>query len=93
MKQATFASLAWTHYGKVVRHERFLAEMNTVTPCARLLGLIEPHYPKAGNSTQPLSMERMLPFYFMQHWFSRRSRTSCALRIPAIALDIHQWDA
>jgi hypothetical protein len=29
------------------------------------LALTEPHYPKAGNGTQPLPMERMLRIYFM----------------------------
>ncbi|MGH7947192.1 MAG: IS5 family transposase [Opitutaceae bacterium] len=70
MKQTTFASLAWSGKGKVTRRERFLAEMDAVMPWARLLALIEPHYPKAGNGTQPLPMERMLRIYFMQQWFN-----------------------
>ena len=37
---------------------------------ARLLALIEPHYPKAGKGTQPHAMERMLRIYFMQQWFN-----------------------
>ena len=48
-EQRTFASLAWQVKGKVTRRERFLAEMDAVIPWARLLALIEPHYPKAGN--------------------------------------------
>jgi IS5 family transposase len=70
MKQTTFASLAWQGKGKVTRRERFLAEMNAVIPWPRLLPLIEPHYPKAGNGTQPMPMERMLRIYFMQNWFN-----------------------
>jgi IS5 family transposase len=70
MKQTTFASLAWSGKGKVTRRERFLAEMDAVIPWARLLALIEPHYPKAGNGTQPLPIERMLRIYFMQNWFN-----------------------
>jgi IS5 family transposase len=70
MKQTTFASLSWAHKGKVTRRERFLAEMNAVIPWERVLSLIEPHYPKAGNGTQPLPMERMLRIYFMQNWFN-----------------------
>ena len=53
MKQTTFASAAWENKGKVTRRERFLAEMDAVIPWTRLLALIEPHYPKAGNGTQP----------------------------------------
>ena len=68
--QRTFASVAWTHKGKVTRRERFLAEMDTVIPWDRLIAVIEPHYPKAGNGTQPMPMERMLRIYFMQQWFN-----------------------
>jgi IS5 family transposase len=70
MKQRTFAASAWDRKGKVTRRERFLAEMDAVIPWGRLLGLIEPHYPKAGNGTQPLPMEPMLRIYFMQQWFN-----------------------
>lgn len=70
MKQTTFASLAWNGKGKITRRERFLAEMDTVIPWPQLLGLIEPHYPKPGNGTQPMPMGRMLRIYFMQNWFN-----------------------
>jgi len=70
MKQTTFASLAWNGKGKITRRERFLAEMGAVIPWPHLLRLIEPHYPKAGNGTQPMPMERMLRIYFMQNWFN-----------------------
>jgi Transposase domain (DUF772) len=68
--QRTFASMAWSAKGKVTRRERFLAEMDTVIPWARLLRLIEPHYPKAGNGRQPLGLEKMLRIYFLQQWFN-----------------------
>jgi IS5 family transposase len=70
MQQRTFASVAWEKKGKVTRRERFLAEMDAVIPWSRLLALIEPHYPKAGNGTQPKPMEQMLRIYFMQNWFN-----------------------
>ena len=70
MKQTTFASAAWEKKGKVTRRERFLAEMDQVIPWGSILALIEPHYPKAGNGTQPMPMERMLRIYFMQQWFN-----------------------
>ena len=70
MKQTTFASAAWEKKGKVTRRERFLAEMDQVVPWAPILALIEPHYPQAGNGTQPMPMERMLRIYFMQQWFN-----------------------
>ena len=68
--QRTFASMAWSAKGKVTRRERFLAEMDAVIPWARLLRLIKPHYPKAGNGRQPLGLEKMLRIYFLQQWFN-----------------------
>src|SRR6202023_1305907 len=68
--QGTFASLAWNGKGKVTRRERFLAEMDAVIPWSRLVRLIEPHYPKAGQGRQPLGLEKMLRIYFLQQWFN-----------------------
>lgn len=70
MKQQTFASEAWKSKGKVTRRERFLAEMDTVIPWARLIALIEPHYHPAGRGRQPHELERMLRIYFLQQWFN-----------------------
>jgi IS5 family transposase len=69
-EQRTFASVAWEQKGKQTRRERFLAEMDAVIPWARLLALIEPHYPKAGRGRQPLGLEKMLRIYFLQQWFN-----------------------
>jgi IS5 family transposase len=69
-EQRTFASMAWGSKGKVTRREKFLAEMEAVIPWARLLALIEPHYPRAGQGRQPLGLERMLRIYFLQQWFN-----------------------
>jgi IS5 family transposase len=69
-QQTTFAGLAWKDKGKVTRRERFLAEMDAVIPWARLLALIEPHYPKAGRGRQPLGLEKLLRIYFLQQWFN-----------------------
>src|SRR6202045_654061 len=68
--QRTFASLAWNGKGKVTRRERFLGEMDAVIPWLRLVRLIEPHYPKAGQGRQPLGLEKMLRIYFLQEWFN-----------------------
>jgi transposase, IS5 family len=69
-QQTTFAGLAWKDKGKLTRRERFLAEMNAVIPWARLLALIEPHYPRAGRGRQPLGLEKLLRIYFLQQWFN-----------------------
>src|SRR6201981_3271487 len=68
--QLTLASMGWQTKGKVTRRERFLAEMDAVIPWARLLALIEPYYPKAGQGRQPLGLEKMLRIYFLQQWFN-----------------------
>ena len=68
--QRTFASMAWNGKRKVTRRERFLAEMDAVIPWPRLVRLIEPHYPKAGQGRQPLGLEKMLRIYFLQQWFN-----------------------
>jgi IS5 family transposase len=70
MKQTTFESLAWANKKKFTRRERFLTEMDAVIPWTRLVLLIAPHYPVAGNGTQPMPLERMLRIYFMQQWFN-----------------------
>jgi IS5 family transposase len=69
-EQRTFASVAWSQKGKVTRRERFLAEMDAVVPWGRLLAVIAPYYPKAGNGRQPLGLEKMLRIYFLQQWFN-----------------------
>jgi IS5 family transposase len=69
-QQLSFTSLAWQSKGKTTRRERFLAEMNAVIPWASLVALIAPHYPKAGNGTQPYALEQMLRIYCLQQWFN-----------------------
>jgi len=69
-EQTTFSSLAWHGKGKVTRREQFLAEMNAVIPWSRLIAIVEPHYPKAGNGRPPLGLEKMLRVYYLQQWFN-----------------------
>ena len=45
--QLTFGDAEALGQRKRTRRERFLAEMEQVVPWRLLLGLIEPHYPKA----------------------------------------------
>ncbi len=68
-KQETFAGRAWNNKGRQTRRERFLAEMDQVIPWARLVALIEPHYPVAGNGRKPLGLKKMLRIYLLQQWF------------------------
>ena len=68
-EQTTFASLAWAGKKKQTKREKFLSEMDRVVPWAKLLALIEAHYPKAGNGRRPVGLERMLRIYFVQQWY------------------------
>jgi len=70
MNQRSFASAEYAMKKKRTRRERFLAEMDAVIPWSRLVRLIEPHYPKAGQGRQPLGLEKMLRIYFLQQWFN-----------------------
>ena len=70
MSQPTFAALAYANKKKKTRREQFLEEMGQVVPWAKLLQVVEPHYPKAGQGRPPLGMEKMLRIYFMQQWFN-----------------------
>ena len=69
MTQLSFATLDHRHKKKQTKRERFLGEMDAVVPWATLLGLIEPHYPKAGNGRRPYPLEVMLRVYFLQQWY------------------------
>jgi IS5 family transposase len=71
MKQTSFASAEYAGKKRQTRRERFLAEMNTVVPWARLEALIEPHYPKSGKvGRPPIGVPRMLRMYFLQQWYT-----------------------
>ena len=59
----------WTgfeRYTKKTRRAEFLEEMDRLVPWAKLCGLIEPHYPKAGGGRRPKELEQMLRIYFVQ---------------------------
>lgn len=43
--------------------------MEQVVPWDRLLALIDPHYPKAGNGRPPYLIVTMLHLHLMQNWF------------------------
>jgi transposase, IS5 family len=50
--------------------ELFLAKIDAMVPCGKLLALIAPNYPKAGSKDErPLMpLETMLRIYFLQNW-------------------------
>src|SRR5271166_1282680 len=71
MKQRTLAMMTgFERYSKKTKRALFLEEMERVVPWCELCGLVEPHYPKAGNGRPPVGVERMLRVYFLQQWFN-----------------------
>lgn len=69
MKQLSFAAKEYVKKPKETRKEKFLREMEAVVPWGRLLSVIEPHYPKAGNGRRPYALSTMLRIHFLQQWF------------------------
>ena len=68
--QASFSDLEYAAKKKVTRRDRFLGEINTVTPWAALVAEIEPFYPKGeGRGRPPVGVERMLRMYIAQQCF------------------------
>lgn len=71
-KQPALPGLRDAMKKKVTRREHFLTEMDAVVPWGRLLGLIAPHYPKAGpkGGRPPLPLETVLRVHFLQNWYA-----------------------
>jgi len=52
------------------RRELFLAKMEPLIPWTRIIALVEPHYPKAGNGRRPYPLESMLRVHCLQQWYN-----------------------
>ena len=70
MSQTSFAQTEYAAKKKKTRRERFLGEMERVVPWAKLIMLIEPHYPQGHRGRPPVGLERMLRIYFLQQWYT-----------------------
>lgn len=66
MSQMTFSDFEYAGKRKLVRRERFLAEMDQVVPWAGLLGLLEPFYSEAGGGRKPYPFQTMLRIHLLQ---------------------------
>jgi IS5 family transposase len=70
MKQRSFSDLEFAAKKRRTRRDRFLAEIEAVTPWAALIGEIEPFYPKGGGKGRPpVPLKRMLRMYVAQQCF------------------------
>lgn len=65
--QKSFSDLEYAAKKKLTRRDRFLAEIDNVTPWGKLHKLIEPFYPKVeGAGRAPIGVTRMLRIYVAQ---------------------------
>ncbi len=70
MKQASFSEAEFAGKKKVTRRDRFLAEIEAVTPWPALVAALLPYYPKGdGRGRPPVGLERMLRMYIVQQCF------------------------
>jgi IS5 family transposase len=68
--QTSFSDLEYASKKKVTRRDRFLGEINAVTPWSALVAEIEPFYPRGqGRGRPPIGVERMLRMYIAQQCF------------------------
>jgi len=68
--QASFSDLEYASKKRVTRRDRFLSEIEAVTPWLALVAEIEPFYPKGeGRGRPPIGMHRMLRMYIAQQCF------------------------
>ena len=70
MRQGSFSELEYEHKHRLTRRDRFLAEIDAVTPWSALVAEVETHYPKGeGRGRPPIGCERMLRMYLAQQCF------------------------
>lgn len=58
--QLTFADSEFSHKRRQTRKEKFLGRMEKLIPWQRLVSIIEPYYPKAGQGRRPYPLMTML---------------------------------
>ena len=68
--QLSFSELEYASKKKVTRRDRFLAEIEAMTPWSALEAELEPFYPKGGGRGRPpIGLNRMLRMYIAQQCF------------------------
>ena len=68
--QSSFSELEYAAKRRQTRRDRFLAEIEAVTPWSELQAAIEAHYPSGqGRGRPPIGLARMLRMYVAQQCF------------------------
>jgi IS5 family transposase len=89
--QATFSDLEYASKKKLTRRDRFLGQLEVLTPWAALVAAIEPFYPKGrGAGRPPIGLERMLRMYIAHstrfgHLFQRHPAGDSSVIRPPVA--------
>lgn len=65
--QISFSELEYSHKRKQTRRDKFLAELETLTPWAELLSALTPHYHDGKRGRPPIGLEVMLRMTIAQH--------------------------
>jgi IS5 family transposase len=62
--QTSFSDLEYSRKKKLTRRDRFLSDLEAITPWASLLAVLAPAYPSGGGPGRPpIGLERMLRMY------------------------------
>ncbi|NBO42664.1 MAG: IS5 family transposase [Betaproteobacteria bacterium] len=69
MKQKSFSELEYLSKKRVTRRDRFLSEIERITPWAALIADIQPLYPEGSRGRPPRGLETMLRMYIAQQCF------------------------
>jgi len=69
MRQKSFSELEYGAKRKQTRRDRFLAEIEAITPWSELVQVLEPYYPAGKRGRPPIGLERMLRNYVAQQCF------------------------
>ena len=68
--QRSFADLEYQGKKKTTRRERFLDDIESITPWTALVAELEGYYPRSGGRGRPpIGLERMLRMYIAQQCF------------------------
>ena len=95
--QASFSDLEYDAKKRLTRRDRFLAEIEAVTPWTLLVAELEPFYPKGeGRGRPPIGLEKMLRMYSHSNALGfpmRRLKMRCTTAKRFAALSVWISDA
>ena len=69
MHQKSFSEMEYGAKRKQTRRDRFLTDLEAITPWSELVQVLEPFYPAGGRGRPPIGLERMLRMYVAQQCF------------------------